>query len=196
MGDLFDRWLEHHDQRPESRPGEQGAEPALGVPAPRTADQALHTIFFRPRKHARRLYTVLFLLALAATVVLGATAWRLRTTTGYELTAVAAGLTAILYAVRAGSATATMTVTGGSLEIRRGGSRTTLDLASPHLRLEVVGRPGGRHWKVLFLRPSLPAYVVDASMVDPGEFMRVLRYYRQDLRPESRANGGGRSEIQ
>lgn len=147
-------------------------------------DALPRTIFFRPRKQARRLLTTLLVLAAASAVVLLVDAWRERTVFGYELAAIAVALTAITYAVRAGSALATLTVTGGLLEIRRGGSRTSFDLASPDTRLEVVGRPGSRRWKVLFQRRSLAPYVVDASMVDPAEFMRVLRYYRRDVDPD------------
>ncbi|MEX0427265.1 hypothetical protein AB3X52_06515 [Nocardioides sp. DS6] len=199
MGDLFDRWLEHHQSDDLETPADaltaprpaiapqppHGDAPEVVVPAPRAAERpalAPHTIFFRPRKHARRLYTLLLVAGLIACLVLAALAWRQRTSTTYELAGLALGLTAILYAVRAGSATATLTVTGGSLEVRRGGSRTVFDLTSAHTGIEVVGRPGGRRWRVVLRRPSLPAYVIDGSMVEPAEFMRVLRYYRTDLR--------------
>jgi len=196
MEDLFARRLEHHDSRPGDLPETVSAAPATSrehptalplVPAPRAAETVPHTIFFRPRKRARRLYTLLLAAALVATVVLGLAAWRERTTGSYEFAGLALGLTAILYAVRAGSATATLTVTGGSLEIHRGGSRAAFDLTDQGTRIEVVGRPGGPRWKVILRRRSLPAYVIDGSMVEPAEFMRVLRYYRTELRPGAAA---------
>ena len=87
-------------------------------------------------------------------------------------------LTLFVWAVRAGSAVATLTVRGGQLEILRGGSRHRFDLASHYTPIDIVGEPGRRGWKVLFHRRSMAPYVVDASMVDPVEFTRVVRHYR------------------
>lgn len=75
----------------------------------------------------------------------------------------------------------TMTVTGGLLEIRRRGSSAFFDLTSPETSVEVHGRTGSRRWKVVLSDGRTPAYVIDGSMVDAVEFMRVLRYYRPDL---------------
>ena len=36
-------------------------------------------------------------------------------------------------------------------------------------------------WKVVFARRGHPPYVVDASMVDPVHFTRVLAHYRPDV---------------
>ena len=58
------------------------------------------------------------------------------------------------------------------------------DLASPYTLLEVHGRPGQRHWKVLFPRRDLPPYKIDRSVVDPHDFMRVLRFFRPELRSD------------
>jgi hypothetical protein len=82
--------------------------------------------------------------------------------------------------VRAGAPTTRLSVKSGQLEILGGGGRYVFDLASHYTPIEVVGKPGARGWKVLFLRRSMTPYVVDASMVDPEHFMRVLREYRPE----------------
>ena len=46
------------------------------------------------------------------------------------------------------------------------------------VEFEVVGRPRDRDWKVLFLRRGMDPFVIDASMVDPEHFMKVLRQHR------------------
>ena len=66
----------------------------------------------------------------------------------------------------------------GQLEVVQQGGRFVFDLASPYTQVEVHGEPGKRGWKVLFLRRGMAPFVVDASMVDPDDFMRVLRFFR------------------
>ena len=61
------------------------------------------------------------------------------------------------------------------------GKHYTWDLRSPYLPIEVVGEPGRRSWEVRLGRPLGKPYVVDSSVVDPREFMRVLRHYRREL---------------
>ena len=61
------------------------------------------------------------------------------------------------------------------------GGRFIFDLASQYTRFEVHGEPGQRGWKVLFPRRGMAPFTVDASMVDPDDFMRVLRFFRPQL---------------
>ena len=44
----------------------------------------------------------------------------------------------------------------------------------------VIGTAGKRSWKVLFLRRGMSPFVLDSSMVDPAEFMTVLRRHRPE----------------
>jgi hypothetical protein len=53
--------------------------------------------------------------------------------------------------------------------------------ANPGTAIEVVGEPGDREWRVLFHRRTLPPVAVDATMVDPEEFLRGLRAWRPEL---------------
>ncbi|MGZ4466569.1 MAG: hypothetical protein ACXVW0_14505, partial [Nocardioides sp.] len=86
----------------------------------------------------------------------------------------------VVWAVRASTAPAHVTVRGGQVEIVRAGSRHRFDLASHYTPVDVIGAPGDRSWKVLFHRRSMTPFVVDASMVDPVEFTRLLRRYRPE----------------
>jgi hypothetical protein len=69
----------------------------------------------------------------------------------------------------------------GVLDILEAGKHYTWDLRSPYVPIDVKGKPGRRSWEVQLGRPAGKPYVIDASVVDPREFMRVLTYYRRDL---------------
>jgi hypothetical protein len=71
-------------------------------------------------------------------------------------------------------------VHAGQLEVVQGGGRFVFELASGYTPIEVVGAPGDRNWKVLFVRRNMDPFVIDSSMVDPQEFMEVLRRYRPE----------------
>lgn len=135
-------------------------------------------IEFKPRTGARRLAALVLVLALVATAASAYAAWQEPRTPQIGTAVVFAVLTGLIWAVRAGSAPARLVVQGGQLEITRGGSRHVFDLASRYTPIEVVGEPGERGWRVLFLRRGMTPYVIDSSVVDPHEFMAVLRRYR------------------
>ena len=59
----------------------------------------------------------------------------------------------------------------------QGGRRFVFDLSGGYTPIQVVGSPGDRDWRVLFLRRNEDPFVVDSSMVDPHEFMDVLHHY-------------------
>lgn len=77
--------------------------------------------------------------------------------------------------------TATVIANGSRLEIVRGGVRHVFDLSRRDNPVDVIGLPRDRHWRVLFHRRGMAPYVVDASMVDPEEFMRVLHAQRSEV---------------
>ena len=72
----------------------------------------------------------------------------------------------------------TVVATGSRLEICRGGSRHVFDLANPATPVDVLGVPGDRGWRVLFYRRGMAPYVLDASMAQPAELMRLLHRHR------------------
>ncbi|GCD90599.1 hypothetical protein [Nocardioides sp. LS1] len=151
--------------------------PAAREPEPEH-DVIPGVVEFAPRTGTRRLVALLLLVCVAATAVAGYVAYLDRTTPAIGIAAALALLTMVVWGVRAGAATAHLTVRGGQLEIVRGGGRNVFDLASHYTPIDVIGEPGDRNWRVLFHRRSMSPFVVDASMVDPAEFTRVLRHYR------------------
>jgi hypothetical protein len=77
--------------------------------------------------------------------------------------------------------TVTVTATGSRVEIVRNGGLHVFDLSHRDAPIDVIGRPDDRTWRVLFHRRGMGPYVVDASMVDPAEFMRLLHAHRSEV---------------
>lgn len=186
--DLFDRWLGHQgqatgqDDLPEPAPV-QAPPPAPRVPAAATSVQRGEStnVDFAPRPGTRRLLGLLLLATLAATGVAAYYAYEDPNTLTVGVTGTLALLSLVLWAIRAGSVTPRLSVRRGQLEIHVGGQRHLFDLTSQFTPVDVVGRPGHRGWKVVLDRPNQAPLVVDSSMVDPGEFMEVLRRYRPEV---------------
>jgi hypothetical protein len=87
----------------------------------------------------------------------------------------------MVWAIRGGASVTTLEVHQGQLQVIQQGGRFIFDLSSQYTRFEVHGEPGHRGWKVLFPRRGMAPFTVDASMVDPDDFMRVLRFFRPSL---------------
>lgn len=135
---------------------------------------------FAPRSRNHRLVEAMLVLAGAATAVASYVAYDGPSAVSIASAATMALLTAVLWSATASSAVATLTVRDGRLDIMRAGSRHSFDLAGHYTPIDVVGEPGSRDWKVLFHRRGMSPYVVDASMVDPVEFTRVVRGFRPE----------------
>lgn len=187
--DLLDRWFAHQDPVMESGPAEP---PGVVPPAVRATPAEVRApaddlaaapgaYVFRPRTGGRGTLGWLLLVVAGTTLVAGYLAFRERALVEIGVALTLAALTLVVWAVRAGSAVVRMRVRNGVLEIARGSSFVTFDLGNPHTPIEVVGRPGQRGWRVRLVRRSLPPYVIDRTMVDPREFMRVLATHRPDL---------------
>jgi hypothetical protein len=69
----------------------------------------------------------------------------------------------------------------GVLHVDEGDSHRRFDLTTPNTKAEMVGEPGDRRWKVLFLRKGMAPYEVNARLVDPQEFADALRPWRPRL---------------
>jgi hypothetical protein len=184
--DLFGRGVKHHDatEGPEDVAELSAAPEAESeVPPTRSAPPpvgASTNVEFTPRTRARRVIGQLLLVALAGAAVAGYAVYRDPTTLTIGVAATLGVLTLVLWAVRTSTATAHLSVHAGQLEVERGGGRFVFELAGSFTPIEVVGRPGDRNWKVLFLRRNMDPFVVDSSMVDPHEFMDVLRRYQPE----------------
>ncbi len=173
-------------------------EPAAAPPRPPDAPDragpaaaALAHPVFRPRRLARALTGLLLLGCLVLTGLLAWTTYLAAGQASVVPVLVAAGLTAAVWAARATTTTAYLEVSGGVLVVTRAGRTWRADLTSPLTGIEVVGRPGRPGWRVRFGRPGEATDVVDAAMVDPRHFMRVLVHHRPELAPGAPGAPGG-----
>jgi hypothetical protein len=168
-------------ESPVPAPDQTSAPVSKYAPLPPTAPQMPAHYEFATLRSARRVLNVLLLSGLATTCWLAYTYYTTGSDVAKGLTAIAGLATLLIWATRAGFSPARLTIDNGLLEVRKQGSRFVFDLASTYTPIKVVGHPGKRGWKVLFLRRGMRAFVVDASMVDPHEFMRALRYFRPEF---------------
>jgi len=150
--------------------------PEIATPA-EPADDAPVRMTFAPRTKARAAVGIGTLMAAGAAVI-GTYVEQDTASIGIAVTLWV--LTAIIWAVHSGTSVTRMSVRGGQLQVLQHGVRTTIDLTSSYTPVEVHGRPG-RGWRVVFRRRDMSEFVIDQSMVDPNEFMRVLRYYRPGI---------------
>lgn len=136
---------------------------------------------FTPKRTVRRLLTIAMLMGLVGSAYFVRIAVEVKDTASIGLATIAVLTTAMLWAIRAGASVTQLEVHQGQLEVVQQGSRCIFDLASQYTIIEVHGEPGHRGWKVLFPRRGMAPFAVDASMVDPDDFMRVLRFFRPQL---------------
>jgi hypothetical protein len=124
------------------------------------------------------------LLGIAALVAAGVAVYeayldRLTTTPG--ITAGAVTLVLVLIVGRAKGAAAQVWLEQGVLHVDEGDSHRRFDLTSPSTKVEMVGSPGDRRWKVLFLRKGMAPYEITARLVDPVPFVEAIRPWRPGL---------------
>jgi hypothetical protein len=136
---------------------------------------------FAPKRSSRRLLTLCMVAGVAASAFFVRSAVEAKDTPSIGLAAIVVLATAMLWAIRAGATLTRLTVRQGQLEVFRQGERLVFDMASDYTVIEVHGRPGSKGWKVLFPRRGMAPFAIDASMVDPDDFMRVLRFFRPNL---------------
>jgi hypothetical protein len=136
---------------------------------------------FKAKKTSRRLLTIALLIGLVISAYFVKAAIDTKDTASMGLAAIVLLATAMVWAIRAGAAPTRLEVHQGQLEVVRQGDRYVFDLQSNYTHIEVRGRPGRHGWKVLFPRRGMAPFAVDATMVDPDDFMRVLRFFRPEL---------------
>jgi hypothetical protein len=163
---------------PASIPAPTADEPAP-TPAPPMEMPAVYE--FAPLKSSRRFLSMMLIAGLVLSGFLAFTAFQSRDSIQIGVAAIATVATLVIWAIRAGATVTRLTVRSGQLEIARQGGRTVFDLASGYTDIEVVGKPGSKTWKVLFRRSGQPPVVVDSSMVDGRDFMRILSFFRPHL---------------
>jgi hypothetical protein len=136
---------------------------------------------FKPKRNGRRLLTIALLIGLVASAYFVRAAVDLRDTPSIGLAAIVLLATAMVWAIRAGASVTKLEIHQGQLEVIQQGGRFVFDMASEYTQVEVHGRPGRHGWKVLFPRRGMAPFAIDATMVDPDDFMRVLRFFRPQL---------------
>ena len=137
---------------------------------------------FAAKRTSRRLLTISLLIGLVASAYFVRAAVEVKDTPSIGLAAIAVLATVMVWAIRSGASVTTLEVHQGQLQVIQQGGRFIFDLSSQYTRFEVHGEPGHRGWKVLFPRRGMAPFTVDASMVDPDDFMRVLRFFRPSAR--------------
>ena len=74
-----------------------------------------------------------------------------------------------------------VSVSRGMVYVDSSSANYRFDLRTASTQVEMTGQPGDAGWQVRFLRRHLDPFTVDASMVDPAEFVAQLREWRPDL---------------
>ena len=176
---------------PEKAPEpERGYTPAERLPAfvasnkpkpPPKADDWPAVTEFAPRKGTRTIAGVLLSAALIAAGISGYLAWQERTAATLGILVTLFILVLVIWATRASSEPAHLKINSGHLTVQQSSGIRHFDLASKYTPLTVKGRPGLPGWKVIIEQRDQDKFVINSSMVEPKEFMRVLRYYRPDL---------------
>ena len=136
---------------------------------------------FAAKRTSRRLLTISLLIGIVASAYFVRAAVEVKDTASIGLAAIVVLATIMVWAIRGGASVTTLEVHQGQLQVVQQGGRFIFDLSSQYTRFEVHGQPGHRGWKVLFPRRGMAPFTVDASMVDPDDFMRVLRFFRPQL---------------
>ncbi len=169
--------------------GEPVASPAATAVAVDTATPVaprmeMPTVYeFAPLRASRRFLSLMLLVGLVASVYLGYGAYLSRDSIEIGIAGITTLATLVIWGIRAGASVTRLTVRSGQLEIVRQGARQVFDLTSGYTPIEVVGRPGSKKWKVMFLRRGMAPAVVDSTMVDGKDFMRILSFFHPELQP-------------
>jgi hypothetical protein len=102
---------------------------------------------------------------------------------GSPLTLLLLALTCLLgyLAVNSRQETFKVSVSRGMVYIDSSSDSYRFDLRTTTTKIEMIGQPGDAHWQLRFLRRHLDPFTVDATMVDPVEFVHQIREWRPEL---------------
>ncbi len=163
---------------PPAAPAEAAPQPA----EPRIPPEGVpELVRFRSPGSSAVVTVLLGLAALAAAAVAVYEAYLDRLTTAPGLVASAVTLLLVVVVGRTQGAAGQVWLEHGVLHIEQGEHHRRFDLTTPHTKVEVVGRPGERRWKVLFLRKGMAPYEITARLVEPEPFLEALRPWRPTL---------------
>jgi hypothetical protein len=104
-----------------------------------------------------------------------------RLTTPSGLVASAVTVLLVILVGRAKGAAGRVWLDHGVLHVDEGDSHRRFDLTTPNTKVEMVGGPGTRRWKVLLLRKGMSPYEIDSRLVDPEQFVAALKPWRPRL---------------
>ncbi|HET6937345.1 MAG TPA: hypothetical protein VFI19_02020 [Nocardioides sp.] len=158
------------------------AATAASPPEPRIRpDGVPDVVEFRSPSSSAVITVLLGIGALVAAAAAVYEAYLDRLTTPSGLVASAVTLVLVIVVGRARSSAGRVWLERGVLHVEEGDSHRRFDLTTPDTKVEMVGRPGSRRWKVLFLRKGMAPYEVNAGLVDPEPFVEAIRPYRPQL---------------
>ena len=161
--------------KPQAKPAPRAPEPKIqpdGVP---------ELVEFRSPSSSAVITVLLGIGALVAAGVAVYEAYldRLASTPGIVASAVT--LLLVIVVGRAKGGAGQVWLEQGVLHVEEGDSHRRFDLTTPNTKVEMVGSPGERRWKVLFLRKGMAPYEISARLVDPEQFVDAIRPWRQGL---------------
>jgi hypothetical protein len=157
--------------KPAPKPAEPKIQPE-GVPA---------LVEFRSPSSSAFITVLLGVGALVAAGVAVYQAYLDQMTTTPGIVASAVTLLLVIIVGRSKGSAARVWLEHGVLHVDEGDSHRRFDLTTPNTKVEMIGRPGDRRWKVLFLRKGMPPYEVNARLVDPEPFVEAIRPWRPRL---------------
>ncbi len=143
-----------------------------------------HDLVFKPRTLGSRVFGLLAVGLGIAAAAMTVAAFQNSSTQNTGIAVTLWVLAAIIWAVRAGNSTARLSLNGPMLLVEHKGRREVFDLSSKWTPIHVDGNPNSMNWKVTFRRPEIGPYVIDSSMVDPTEFMKVMTFFRSRIKPD------------
>ena len=170
------------EQQPAPRP-----TPAARQPEPRIQpDGVPELVEFRSPSSSAVITVLLGLAALVAAGIAVYQAYLDKLTTTPGIVASAVTLVLVIVVGRSKGSAGQVWLEHGVLHVDEGDSHRRFDLTTPNTKVEMVGRPGDRRWKVLFLRKGMAPYEVDARLVDPEPFVEAITPWRPQLGLPSR----------
>ncbi|MBF4163831.1 hypothetical protein [Nocardioides acrostichi] len=164
----------HGYHSPQARAAREQAAAAARPAGPGAPD-----ITFKPRTGGRTLAGLVVLAGAVATIWYARLTYVTRSQLDLTLAAVLTFTTAVVWAVRAGSTPAQVSLRGSRLLVDQGNEHHEFDAATA--RFEQLGRPGRHGWALMVQRRGQGPFRIDGSMVDGRRFVEALRYYHPDL---------------
>lgn len=170
-------------------PAPAAAPPAaVAAPAPAPApdhriqpEGVAELVEFRSPSSSALVTVLLGVGAIAAAAITVYEAYLDRLTTAPGMAAGAVTLLLVILVGRSKGSAGRVWLERGVLHVEEGDSHRRFDLSTPDTKVEMVGRPGGRRWKVLLLRKGMAPYAIDSALVDPAPFVAALEPWRPKL---------------